>query len=208
MRKYKVGNKVILREDLFHRESYGRLLWHESKEVLRDSPYIEIDSLGAFGDYNVKDSIGRSYLISDEMIAGLYEEDETKYLWASDEYEVGGFKYIKFLIKGNNTRSHDVDSRLHKEILKGKHDKFLMTESEAKEHHLFKAMNRMEVEKEELYYIRIKGNETECINYCCDHGIYSIDNVDEEAGFKTKFTKEECDEIIGTSTILHKVLVK
>lgn len=209
MSKYKVGDKVVLRNDLVFGKKYGRFEWGRKKdEYLGDLDYVEILNVFSESAYEVT----TGWCITDEMIEGLYEEpieDETKYLWASDEYEASGFKYIKFMIKGNNARSYDVDSMLHKEILKGKHDKFLMTESEAKEHHLFKAMNRMEVEKEELYFIRPFDCEQQHLIELGGGYLFVGDKdhyVNSEA--RKHFTKEECDEIIGTSTILHKVLVE
>lgn len=214
MSKFKVGDNVILRGNLLHLKWYGDLFWHENKETLRNSPYVEIDSLDVNGDYNVKDSTGRDHLISDQMIAGLYEEDETKYLWASDEYVIGDYKCIRFIIKGNTTRTHDVNSCLHQEVLKGEHSAFLMTELEAKKHHLFKSMNRIEVQKEdvqkeELYFIRPFDCEQQHLIELGGGYLFVGDKdhyVNSEA--RKHFTKEECNKIIGTSTILHKVLVE
>lgn len=61
---------------------------------------------------------------------------------------------------------------------------------------------------EEWYYIRIKGDKTQWLNLNLKDDKYFMSDKDEYEMYKTKFTKEECDEIIGTSRILHKVLVE
>lgn len=55
----------------------------------------------------------------------------------------------------------------------------------------------------DLYYITIKGNETDVlhINRQMKHEFKPIGMLDDS---KFVFTTEECEEIIGTSTILYK----
>lgn len=57
---------------------------------------------------------------------------------------------------------------------------------------------------EKWYYIRMKGNEDGYLNLNFNDDSYSMNDNDEYGPHKTKFTKEECDEIIGTSSILYK----
>lgn len=145
MSKYKVGDKVIIRKDLKVGEVYGECYWCDGTEYMKEKDYVVIEVVDEDGDYLVEGV----WCINDEMIEGLYEEDEAKKSPFFDKFT--------------------------------KHDPF-----------------------EEKYYIRMKGNEDEYLNLNVIKGGYFMNDTDEYGPHKTKFTKEECDGIIGTSSILYK----
>lgn len=220
MSTYQKGDKVVLRKDLVIGEYYGNIIWHAGNcEELGELDYVEILTVYSIGGYEVT----AGWCVNNEMIEGLYEEpsvktdntsneDDTKYLWMTDEFLYGwnSEKSVLILSKNNRTHQYLVSSDSYKEILKGNFPCDLMTESEAKNHLLFNSVKRVEVEKEELYYVRLNGSliEDGYLNHNQSNGSYFMSDCDEEAWFKTKFTEEECDKIIGTSEILYKELVK
>lgn len=69
MSKYKVGDKVLIRKDLVEGEYYGEWFWRDGKEYMKELDYVVIERVDVYGGYWVEDE----WLITEEMIAGLYE---------------------------------------------------------------------------------------------------------------------------------------
>jgi len=68
--KYKVGDKVKVRQDLIDGECYGRFSWISNKSC----KYIMINEVWA--DYYVAQNNGTSWYYTDEMLDGLADEPE------------------------------------------------------------------------------------------------------------------------------------
>lgn len=142
------------------------------------------------------------YLYADEfeLVEEPIESDK-KYIWYLD-----GEKYAYFL---NNILgvekwcSHETD-----EIKNGKDACYLLTEEQAKQSPFFDKFAKHDPFEEKWYYIRMKGNDDDYLNLNINDGEYFMDDNDEYVPFKATFTEEECNEIIGTSSILYKELVK
>lgn len=83
MSKYKKGDKVVIRKDLIVGEVYGNWTWSAGKEYMKEKDYVLIERVND-SDYWVEDKrvndgdywIENEWLISDEMIEGLYNEDK------------------------------------------------------------------------------------------------------------------------------------
>lgn len=83
MSKYKKGDKVVIRKDLVVGEVYGNWTWSAGKEYMKEKDYVLIERVND-SDYWVEDKrvndgdywIENEWLISDEMIEGLYNEDK------------------------------------------------------------------------------------------------------------------------------------
>lgn len=81
MSKYGIGDKVVIRKDLIVGEVYGNWTWSAGKEYMKEKDYVVIERVND-GDYWVEDErvdddyywIENEWLISEEMIEGLYEE--------------------------------------------------------------------------------------------------------------------------------------
>lgn len=83
MSKYQVGDKVVLRKDLVVGAEYGKCIWVSAINPLADKDYVTIKDVCSFDCYKPKEA--DYYAISDEMIQGLYtDEEETKM-----KYQVG-----------------------------------------------------------------------------------------------------------------------
>lgn len=78
--KYKAGDKVVLRKDLEHSEWYGVNTWTDRMGNLIDLPYVSIVDSKDDG-FVIEES---TYKITNEMIQGLYTEEET-----TVEYKTG-----------------------------------------------------------------------------------------------------------------------
>lgn len=72
MCKYKVGDKVVIRKDLKVGEWYGDLYWANAKEYMKEKNYVVIEEVDKDGSYWVEEY----WIITDEMIEGLYEEEK------------------------------------------------------------------------------------------------------------------------------------
>lgn len=70
MRKYKAGDKVLIRKDLIVGEVYGDWYWSNGKEYMKNLDYVVIDKIDDDGDCWVEDG----WLISEEMISHKYGE--------------------------------------------------------------------------------------------------------------------------------------
>lgn len=83
MSKYKKGDKVVIRKDLVVGEVYGNWTWSAGKEYMKEKDYVLIERVND-SDYWVEDKrvndgdywIENEWLILDEMIEGLYNEDK------------------------------------------------------------------------------------------------------------------------------------
>lgn len=71
MNKYRAGDKVVIRKDLFLNHVYGNCQWSRRVEYLKEEDYVVIEDIDADGDYIIvmEDKI---HWISDEMIECLY----------------------------------------------------------------------------------------------------------------------------------------
>lgn len=72
MRKYKVGDKVVIRKDLKVDEFYGDY-WHGLVEFMKKYDYAVIDKVDSDGDYWLKDY---DKFVCVDMIEGLYVEEK------------------------------------------------------------------------------------------------------------------------------------
>lgn len=70
MSKYKKGDKVVIRKDLEDEVYYGKVDWCSEMDYLKEKDYVVIEEIDV-GDYWIDD-----WCITDEMIEGLYVEDE------------------------------------------------------------------------------------------------------------------------------------
>lgn len=73
--EYGVGDKVVIRKDLLDFNFYGEVIWLKGMDYMKEKDYVVIKRV----DINCNYWIDDSWCISDEMIEGLYEEDEEKY---------------------------------------------------------------------------------------------------------------------------------
>lgn len=192
MREYKKGDKVVIRKDLEVGKWYGKLKWTESKDYLKEKDYVVIKRVDSDGDHVIKGGL----CITVEMIQGLYEEDKS-YIWYLDSED--GTYFLCF-----DGAIYKIGSPTNEEFKKGKHAGYLLTEEEARKSPFFDKFKKHDPSEEKLYYIRMKGNEKDYLNLDLNDGEYYMDDADEYGTHKTKFTKKECDEIVGTSSILYK----
>lgn len=190
MRKYKKGEKVVIRKDLEIGKDYGDFEWHVGKEHLKEKDYVVISKY--YGEaYEIDECI-----ITDEMIEGLYK-DVKKYVWYLDSE--GGAYFLNNLLGADKWTSDEV-----KEIKNGKDACYLLTEEKARKSPFFDKFAKHDPFKEKLYYIRMKGNQKDYLISNTNDGEYFMYDNDEYIPFKSTFTEEECNEIIGNSSILYK----
>lgn len=71
MSKYGVGDKVVIRKDLVKGEKYGDVEWWIEMNYLKEKDYVIIEYTDSDGDYRLENT---HWYITDEMIAGLYDE--------------------------------------------------------------------------------------------------------------------------------------
>lgn len=83
MGKYKKDDKVVIRKDLEDGKWYGKVDWYSEMEYLKEKDYVVIVEVDAVGDYWIN-----GWLVSDEMIEGLYKEDEEVDIKAGDRVRV------------------------------------------------------------------------------------------------------------------------
>lgn len=83
MSKYKKDDKVVIRKDLEDGKWYGMVDWCSEMDDLKEKDYIVIEKIDDDGDYWIN-----GWLVSDEMIDGLYEEDEEVEIKAGDKVRV------------------------------------------------------------------------------------------------------------------------
>lgn len=193
--KYRKGDKVVLREDLVYGELYGACYWTSWMKPTTDQGYVTITEVSD-KYYRIKDSI---HAYTDEMISHKYEEE--RYVWYFEERGETYFLTKKALIKAS--------SRKHlRKLLNGEVDGTLITEEEAKQSTFFHfgILNKhTPPPKEQLYYVCIPTSTGNLyMNYLISEDVYYAGSIIEDNYHRTKFTEEEADKIIGTSTVLYK----
>lgn len=72
MSKYKKDDKVVIRKDLEVDKKYSGVFWANCKEYLKEKDYVVIEVVADDGDYWIKGD----WLITNEMIEGLYKEEK------------------------------------------------------------------------------------------------------------------------------------
>lgn len=259
MSKYQAGDKVVIRKDLEISKKYGGCWWYSDKDYLKEKDYVVI-GVEDVGNYY----INNGWLITDEMIKGLYKEEkemdikvgdkvrvteDVKYCDTikngdiveidcveNDHYYVKGHffngpikeqyyllehefelveenkKYIWYLDSEDGTyflydRGLDIvkfnkNGTNAKKIKTGERPSMLLTEEEAKQSPFFDKFKKHDP-LEKWYYIRMKGSKC-YLNLNFNDGNYFMDDNEEYGPHKSKFKEEECNEIIGTSSILYK----
>lgn len=191
--KYNIGDKVVIRKDLVDGVEYGDVeLWSEM-EYLKEKDYVVIDGVDEYGDYRLENT---HWYITNEIIEGLYKGVK-KYIWYLDSED--GTYFLNNLLGVDKWTLYET-----KEIKNGKDMCYLLMEEEARKSPFFDKFKKHDPLEEKWYYIHMKGNNTECLNLNVIEGRYSMDDNDEYGPHKVKFTEEECNEIIGTSSILYK----
>lgn len=204
MNKYKVGDKVVIRKDLKAGKWYDDIEWWSEMDDFKGKDYVVIiEEVDSFDVYRIEGA----WCINDEMIEGLYKEEDKmsvktdkNYIWYLD-YEDGTY-FLNNLLGVEKWRSHETE-----EIKNGKDMCYLLTEEQAKKSPFFDKFAKHDPFKEKLYYILVKGHEWEdrqFLNMEVESYRYFFDNDVETDGFKITFTEKEADEIIGNSSILYK----
>lgn len=197
MSKCKVGNKVRVVKDVEH------------CDTIKKGDIVEINYVSVgYGEYYVKghifnDGSEDNYWLREEEFE-LFEgdgESDKKYVWYLEVEDVTYF--LNNLLGVEKWRSHETE-----EIKNGKDMCYLLTEDEAKKSPFFDKFTKHDPFEEKWYYIRMKGNDEDYLNLNFNDDIYFMDDEDERGFYKVKFTEEECNEIIGTSSILYKELVE
>lgn len=194
--KYKEGDKVVLKKNLVDGEMYGGCYWTTWMKPTTGQEYVTIKEV-TDKYYRVEESI---YAYTDEMISHKYEE-EPKYIWYFEERGETYFLTKKALIKAS--------SRKHlRKVLDGEVDGTLLTEEDAKQsifYHFGMLNKHTPPPKEQLYYVCIPGSTGNFyMNYLISEDVYYAGIIIEDNYHRTKFTEEEADKIIGTSTVLYK----
>lgn len=194
MSKCKVGNKVRVVKDVEHCDTI-------KKGDIVEINYVSVE----YGEYYVKghifnDGSEDNYWLREEEFELFDGESDKKYIWYLEVEDVTYF--LNNLLGVEKWRSHETE-----EIKNGKDMCYLLTEDEAKQSPFFDKFAKHDPFGEKLYHIRMKGN-SEYLNYNTNSEEYILSTKITISGFKTEFTEQECIEIIGTSSILYKELVK
>lgn len=197
--RYQKGDEVVIRKDLKVGKKYGEITWLDGMECMKSMLFATILAIPNQDTY----LLDTGWAISDEMILHKYEE-EPKYVWYFEERGETYFLTKKALIKAS--------SRKHlRKLLNGEVDGTLITEEEAKQakqsifYHLCALNKHTPPPKEQLYYVCIPGSTGNFyMNYLISEDIYYAGSIIEDDYHRTKFTEEEADKIIGTSTVLYK----
>ncbi|WP_336663561.1 hypothetical protein [Kurthia gibsonii] len=187
MSKYKNGDKVRVIEDV------------RFCKTIKKGDIVEIDRV-EFGfqyyikGHNFKD--GSQYYLNDDEFELVEEPSDKRYVWYLDSEDETYFLCFDGAVYKYNSPANE-------DLKKGKHISFLLTEEEARKSPFFDKFKKHDP-FEKWYYIRMKGNDEDYLNLNFDDDSYFMDDEDEYGTHKTKFTKKECDEIVGTSSILYK----
>lgn len=193
MSKYKTGDKVVIRKDLVVGEDYGKWDWSSAMNPLADKDYVTIKDSDSSGSYDIEEDC---YIITNEMIQCLYAEDK-KYVWHLDDGE--GTYFLNNVLGVDKWYSDEMN-----ETKNGKDIYYLLTEEEAKQSPFFDKFQKHDP-FEKWYYIRVKGSEG-YLNLDTNNNVlyayFAYSNA--LCSYKYEFTEEECNEIIGTSSILYK----
>ena len=194
--KYQKGDKIVLRDDLVVGWFYGIREWTEAMQELLELPYLTIEYASELNFYRLEETV---CIISEGMISHKYEEE--RYVWYFEERGETYFLTKKALIRAS--------SRKHlRKLLNGEVDGTLLTEEEAKQSTFFHfgILNKhTPPPKEQLYYVCIPTSTGNLyMNYLISEDVYYAGSIIEDNYHRTKFTEEEADKIIGTSTVLYK----
>ena len=101
--KYKVGDKVKVRQDLIDGECYGRFSWISNKSC----KYIMINEVWA--DCYVAQNNGASWYYTDEMLDGLVDEPEENPKEPTDAELIAVAKMIKVNCEKHNNEQIDLE---------------------------------------------------------------------------------------------------
>lgn len=167
-------------------------------DTIKKGDIVEVDRIEYDYHYYVKGHTfvdGVQYYFNRDEIE-LVEEPDKSYIWYLDSED--GTHFLCF-----DGAIYKIGSPTNEEFKKGKHVGYLLTEEEARKSPFFDKFKKHDP-FEKWYYIRMKGNEDGYLNLNFNDDSYSMNDKDEYGPHKTKFTKEECDEIVGTSSILYK----
>lgn len=194
--RYQKGDEVVIRKDLKVGKKYGEITWLDGMECMKSMLFTTILAIPNQDTY----LLDTGWAISDEMISHKYEE-EPKYVWYFEERGVTYFLTKKSLIKAS--------SRKHlRKVLDGEVDGTLLTEEDAKQsifYHFGMLNKHTPPPKEKLYYVCIPTSTGNLyMNYLISEDVYYAGSIIEDNHHRTKFTEEEADKIIGTSTVLYK----
>lgn len=193
--KYQEGDKVVLKENLVDGEMYGGCYWTTWMKPTTGQEYVTIKEV-TDKYYRTEESI---YAYTDEMISHKYED--SKYVWYFEERGATYFLTKKSLIKASS-------SKHLRKLLDGEVDGTLLTEEEAKQSMFFHfgILNKhTPPPKEQLYYVCVPTSTGNLyMNYFISEDVYYAGSIIEDNYHRTKFTEEEANKIIGTSTVLYK----
>lgn len=199
MSKCKAGDKVRVIKDVNY------------CNTIKKGDIVEIDR-AQYDEYYVKGHIFNDgsedhYWLWEsefELFEGDGESDK-KYIWYLDAGDSVYFlnEYTDVVKLNNKHYTKEIE-----ETKKGENIGYLLSEDEAKQSPFFDKFTKHDPFEEKWYYIRMKGNDEDCLNLNINDDSYFMDDEDEYVPFKTTFTEEECNEIIGTSSMLYKELVK
>lgn len=202
MSKCKSGDKVrITLQDV-----------NEECNLLSVGDIVEINYVSVeYGEYYVKGHIfndgseDQYYLYEDEFeLVNEPIETDKKYVWYLDSEDSVYFlnEYTDVVKLNKKLYATEIEKTKN-----GENVGYLLTEEQAKQSPFFDKFAKHDPFEEKWYYIRMKGN-SEYLNYNTNSEEYILSTKITISGFKTEFTEEECNEIIGTSSILYKELVK
>lgn len=206
MSKCKSGDKVrITSQDV-----------NEECEFLEVGDIVEIEYV--LDDYEFENNIkyfisgytfddgGQYYLYEDEFkLVKESVESDKKYTWYLDSEDSVYFLNEYTDVVKLNKKHYTTEIEKTKN---GENVGYLLTEEQAKQSPFFDKFTKHDPFEEKWYYIRMKGNVGDYLNLDINDGEYFMNDGDECDSYKTKFTEEECNEIVGTSSILYKELVK
>lgn len=200
MSKCIAGDKVRVIKDVEHCDTI-------KKGDIVEINYVSVE----YGEYYVKghnfnDGSEDSYWLREEEFELVNEptESDKKYIWYLDSGDSVYFlnEYTDVVKLNNKHYTKDIEATKN-----GENVGYLLTEEQAEQSPFFDKFAKHDPFGEKWYYIRMKGNDEDYLNLNFDDDSYFMDDEDERGFYKVKFTEEECNEIIGTSSILYKELV-
>lgn len=200
MSKCKAGDKVRVIKDVNY------------CNTIKKGNIVEIEYVVAKYRYYVKDHVfndgfEEKYWLHENEFELVKEpiESDKKYTWYLDSEDSVYFLNEYTDVVKLNKKHYTTEIEKTKN---GENVGYLLTEEQAKQSPFFDKFTKHDPFEEKWYYIRMKGNDEEYLNLNINVGKYFMDDNDEYVPFKATFTEEECNEIIGTSSILYKELVK
>lgn len=118
MSKYKKDDKVVIRKDLKVGEWYGDLYWANAKEYMKEKNYVVIEEVDKDGSYWVEGY----WIITDEMIEGLYEEEKYSDLNEINNVKINIDYEPNLVFAGGDLLENTVKEVLHNSIYKTKNE--------------------------------------------------------------------------------------